>query len=397
MTVKLSAKMGRMKPSLMFKILDRAKELQGQGIDIIHLEKGEPETGTPSFVVEAGRRAIDEGYTTLTPKRGLAETRGAISVYLESAYGVSADPAQELLVVPGAKFGIFAAIAAVLNPGEEVAFFSPYFPPYEEIVTFLGGVCNLVSMRDGVPPADLLRQSAGKNTKVLLLNYPHNPTGWIPSEKELLDVADLAKERDWLVVSDEVYRVLSYDGAEHRSFCQLPDMRERSVVVDSFSKTLAMTGWRVGYALGPAPVVGAMADLLSNTVTCAPCMAQKAVADTLNTLDFERFTHDLRAKYEGRRDRAFAGLSSIPEVSVRRPEGAFYLWIDIGRLGVDSVEFALRLLDRHHVAITPGAAFGSEWHTHVRISTTESNGRLEEALQRLRDEIVSYGGSPGLE
>jgi aspartate/methionine/tyrosine aminotransferase len=385
MQVELSPMAKNIRTSLMFKFLEMAKELERQGLEIIHLEKGEPEFGPPKRAIEAAKRAMDEGHNILTPSSGIQELREAIAKDIQTEYGIRVDPSKEIVVVPGAKFGVYAAIAATLQPGDEALCLSPFFPPHREAVEILGGTFIPVPLLEG----ETCRLSRKKieerltlKTRLLLLSYPHNPTGWVPTDQEIDLLLDVVEKRGLAVVSDEVYDKLTFDGMKHRPFFGFPNLREQLIMVNSFSKRFAMTGWRIGYCVGPSNLMTGVNRLQQNITTCAHSISQKAAVVALTE---EKPYSDMLARVYGDRKNLIVGkLQEIPGLVPIPPKGALFIFISIARLSLSSTEFVEKLLEEEHVAITPGAAFGDDWDGYVRISMTEDSRKIETALERLK-------------
>ncbi len=328
---------------------------------------------------------MEEGYTTLTSSRGIPELREAVARSLKERYGVTADPAREIVAVPGAKFGIFAALAAILEEGDEVICPSPFFPPHREAVEMLGGrFIGIPLMRgDNGPRLERveLERRLSPRSKVLLMNFPHNPTGWVPGEEELNEVVRFVAEHGLFVISDEVYERITFDGIKHRTILSFDAIRDRAIMVNSFSKSYAMTGFRLGYCVADQDIAGGIVKVQQNTTTCPAAMVQRAGVQALNGP--QDFPDMLARCYEARRDLILERLSNLPRVRPLRPAGALFVFIDIKGLGVPSEDVALRLLEEEGVALSPGAAFGEEWDGFLRISMTEEDEKIDAALGRI--------------
>ncbi len=388
----LSDLTSRIRPSLMFKYLEKAKAMEEQGIDVFHLEKGEVELGTPPEIVKGGKEAMDKGLTKLTPSRGFIQLRRAIEDYMDRLYGLQTDPDEEILVVPGSKFGVFAALAAVCNPGDEVLCPSPFFPPHREGVEMLGAKFVPVPLIREDGQATLrrvdLESRMNARTKAMLINYPHNPTGWVPSRDELASIADFLSEHDLYVVSDEVYEHLTFDGVKHTPMPAFETIRKRCIYVNSFSKSFAMTGWRLGWCVAERDIMAAMAKVQQNLTTCAPSITQYAGITALR--EAGDFAFALAARYQERRDLVLESLRRIPGIRPLFPRGTFFVFMDISQLGISSVGFADRILESAHIALSPGKAFGDEWDAYIRISVTEDKDKLSEALERLGKFVTGF-------
>ena len=384
MQAELSPMVRNIRASLMFRFLEKAKEMERQGIEIIHLEKGEPEFGPPKRVIEAAKKAMDEGHNILTPSQGIKELRDAIAEDLRMEYGILVDPEKEVAVIPGAKFGVYAAIASVIFPGDEVLCLSPFFPPHREIVEMLGGKFVPIPILEEVTcrlSEQKFEERLVAKTRLLLLSYPHNPTGWVPTEDEIDLFLDLVEEKRLVVVSDEVYDKIVFDGLKHRPFFGFPNLQDQLVLVNSFSKRFAMTGWRIGYCVGPSHIINGVVRIQQNTTTCANSAAQRAAVVALKE---EKSYSDMLARVYGeRKDLIIKRLQKIPGLEPIPPKGSLFIFISISKLSLSSTQFVEELLTEEHIAITPGAAFGEDWDQYVRISMTEDPKKIIEAMDRL--------------
>ena len=384
MQIPLSPLAKNIRASLMFSFLEKAKDMERQGIEIIHLEKGEPEFGPPPRVVEAAKKAMDEGYNLLTPSAGIKELRDAIAEDLRTEYGISVDPSKEVAVVPGAKFGVYAAIASIVLPGDEVLCLSPFFPPHREIVEMLGGRFVPVPMlEEGSCRLSMkeFEERLTARTRCLLLSYPHNPTGWVPTEDEMNLLLDLVERKGLVVVSDEVYDKIVFDGSKHRPFWGFQNLAGQVVLVNSFSKRFAMTGWRVGYCVGPSNIINGIVRIQQNTTTCAHSASQKAAVIALK--EEKSYSEMLANVYGERRNLIIKKLREIPGVEPIISKGSLFIFVSISKLPLTSTQFVDEFLTEEHVALTPGAAFGEDWNGYIRISMTEQPQKIAEALNRL--------------
>ncbi len=384
MQISLSPLVKNIRPSLMMHFLEKAKDMERQGIEIIHLEKGEPEFGPPPRVIEAAKKAMDEGHNILTPSAGIKELRDAIAEDLRMEYGISVDPSKEVAVVPGAKVGVYAAIASVILPGDEVLCLSPFFPPHREIVEMLGGrFVPVPILEEGICRLSLKKfeERLTPKTRFLLLSYPHNPTGWVPTKDEMDLLLDLVERKGLVVVSDEVYDKIVFDGLKHRPFFGLPNLAGQLVLVNSFSKRFAMTGWRIGYCVGPSNIIDGIVRIQQNTATCANSVSQKAAVIALK--EEKSFPEMLAKVYGERRNLIVKKLREIPGLEPIISRGSLFIFISISKLPFTSTQFVEEFLTEEHVAITPGAAFGEDWNQYIRISMTEEPQKIVEALNRL--------------
>jgi aspartate aminotransferase len=368
-----------------FQVLAAARQLENAGRHVVHLEIGEPDGVTPPHVVEAGARALRDGHTRYVNPAGLPELREAIAASL-AWRGVRAT-ADRVVVVPGAKPMLFYALLAVLEPGDEVLVPDPGFPIYPSVVRFAGAVpvAYPLDVAGGVDVARLA-DLIGPRTRALVVNLPGNPTGGAATPDDLRAIAHLAQRHDLTVISDEVYGRIRYDGRSD-SIAALPGLLDRTVIVDSFSKTYAMTGWRLGYGVLPPALVERVTMLVVNGTSCTPPFVQLAGLAAL-TGSQESVTAGV-ARLEGRRDWLVDGLNDLPGVRCRRPDGAFYAFPNVRnierRAGLSTEQLAARLLEVHGVAVLPGTGFGPGGAGHLRLSFAVSPRDLDLALDRIRE------------
>jgi aminotransferase len=372
----LSQRVVSVPPSGIRKFFDIAATMH----DVISLGIGEPDFVTPPAICQAGIEALERGETHYTSNSGILELREAISEHLERLYNVRYDPVTEILVTVGVSEALHLALTAIVNPGDEVIVPRPCFVSYAPEVVFAGGKPIILRTRMEnefqVSASDIEKVLTTK-TKALLLGYPNNPTGAVMSREKLLEIAKLAEEHDLVVISDEIYDRLVY-GMEHTCFASLPGMKERTILLQGFSKAYAMTGWRLGYAAGPAEVMAGMRKVHQYIIMCAPTAAQLAALEALRNgeADVQRMV----AEYDRRRRVVVAGLNDIG-LTCFEPKGAFYAFPYIQGTGMTSDEFAERLLEEEHVAVIPGTAFGDCGEGHIRISYATSLEKIEAALE----------------
>ncbi len=368
-----------------FQVLSAARQLENAGRHVVHLEIGEPDGATPPHVVEAGARALRDGHTRYVNPAGLPELRDAIAGSL-AWRGIRAT-ADRVVVVPGAKPILFYALLAVLEPGDEVLVPDPGFPIYPSVVRFAGAVpvAYPLDVAGGVD-VERLADLIGPRTRALVVNLPGNPTGGAATPDDLSAIGVLAERHDLTVISDEVYGRIRYDGRTD-SIAGLPGMLDRTVIVDSFSKTYAMTGWRLGYGVLPPALVERVTMLVVNGTSCTPPFVQLAGLAAL-TGSQECVTAAV-ARLEGRRDWLVDGLNGLPGVRCNRPDGAFYAFPDVRqierRAGLSTEQLAARLLEVHGVAVLPGTGFGPGGAGHLRLSFAVSPRDLDLALERIRE------------
>ncbi|MGC8838028.1 MAG: aminotransferase class I/II-fold pyridoxal phosphate-dependent enzyme [Anaerolineae bacterium] len=358
--------------------------------DVISLGIGEPDFVTPQRIIQAGIRSLEEGHTHYTSNSGILELREALAGHLERLYGVRYDPEGELLITVGVSEALYLALTATLDPGDEVIVPQPCFVAYEPEVLFAGGTPVILPLR--VEDAFQIRAEALEalitpRTKALLIGYPNNPTGAVMPREGLLRVAEIAQKHDLLVISDEIYDRLVY-GVEHTCFASLPGMRERTVLLGGFSKSYAMTGWRIGYAAAPAEVMAAMRKVHQYTIMSAPTTAQIAALEALRHGEEE--VERMRQEYDRRRRLIVGGLNAIG-LPCFEPRGAFYAFPSIAHSGMTSEEFSLRLLEEEKVAVVPGSAFGAGGEGFVRCSYATAYEKIEEALERMARFVQRHG------
>jgi aminotransferase len=357
--------------------------------DVISLGVGEPDFDTPAPIVEAGIRALRRGRTHYTSNYGTMELRTALAAHLERLYGVRYDPEREIVITVGASEALVTALAAIVDPGDEVILADPAYVAYPPAIIFAGGVPVLVPTREEdawqLDP-DAVSAAVTPRTKALFLGYPSNPTGAVLSPETIRALAAIAERHDLLVVSDEIYDQLVYGGHRHEAFSALPDMRDRTILLGGFSKAYAMTGWRIGYACAPAPLLEGLLKVHQYAIMSAPTAGQDAAVVALANEDgaVERMV----AEYDRRRRMFVAGLERIGLPTVE-PHGAFYAFPRISGTGLTSEAFSERLLFDHRVAVVPGDAFGPSGAGYVRASLATSYEDLQEALVRIERFVTS--------
>lgn len=352
--------------------------------DHINLGLGEPDYSTPEHILRAATKAAELGHTHYTVNAGLIELRNVISQVINERLGVEYDAANEVVATNGGMGGLYLAIQCLVDPGDEVVLLEPYWPNYYSQVLLAGGVPVTVKLdaKSGFHATfEEIRSAVSRRTKLLILNTPANPTGAMVEEGTLQGVAKLANERDFFVVSDEVYDRFVWPPNTHHSIVGHDGARSRTVLVNSFSKTYAMTGWRIGYAAGPKEIVAAMVKLQESVYACPASIAQHAALEAL-TGD-QRPAEEMRQDYERRRTLILEGLSAIDGVDPIRPQGSFYVFADVSRTGLSSFHFAMRLLEEEHVAVVPGNAFGNGGEGFVRLSFAAGPEDLERAVARI--------------
>lgn len=359
-------------------MFDRAKNFPGS----INLGIGEPDLNTPEEIIEEGCNALRQGKTHYTANAGIIELRKKISQYL-SAQKVDVDPETEIIITTGGMGGLALALMVSLSPGDEVLIQDPQWLNYYSQVRFFGGVPVPVPVMEEhgfrLRVEDIEKRITSKS-KVLMINSPNNPTGAVLEYDDLEAISNLAKKYNLMVITDEVYSTLLYDGMKHHSIISLPDMKERTIVVNSFSKSFAMTGWRIGYAAGSREIIDKMIKLQENLVACVATTSQYAALKALDILD--RAT-EMTEIYRERRDLIVDGLNAIKGISCIKPKGSFYVFPNIKALGKTSMEVGNELLEKAGVITVPGSAFGNQGEGYLRISYANSLENIKEALNRI--------------
>ncbi|MBM3943824.1 MAG: pyridoxal phosphate-dependent aminotransferase [SAR202 cluster bacterium] len=366
-----------------FEVLAKARALEAQGKEIVHLEIGEPDFDTPRHIVEAGINALRNGFTHYGPTPGLPELREAIARNSREVRGISTDPAQ-VVVTPGAKPIMFYVILALAEPGVEVIYPNPGFPIYESMVRFSGATpvpMRLLEEKGYHPNLDDLARKITPKTRLIILNSPENPCGSVLTRQELETIAGLVRrQKDLYVMSDEIYKDILYTG-EHHSIAAFPGLADRTIILDGFSKSYAMTGWRLGYGIMPQELVPHVVRLAVNSVSCAATFSQRAAVAALDGPQDEM--QAMTAEFAQRRRLIADGLRSIPGVRCPEPEGAFYAFPNIEGTGMTSRQFEDRALAEAGVALLSGAAFGQYGEGYVRLSYANSQANIRKAIDRL--------------
>ena len=381
--MKIAERMTRIGIESAFEVLQRARALEAQGKKIVHLEIGQPDFPTPRHVIEAGQKALDEGWTGYGPTPGFPDFRDAIAEYISRSRGISVT-GKNVMVVPGGKPIMFFTMMAVLEPGDEVIYPNPSFPIYESMINFLGATpvpIPLVESRGFSFDLDTFRQKLSPKTKMVVLNSPANPTGGMIPRDDLAKIAEMLRDSDVLVLSDEIYSRICY-GVEPSSITQFPGMLEKTVILDGFSTTYSMTGWRLGYGVMPLWLADAVDKLMVNSNSCTASFTQRAglAALTGPQDDVDRMVTEFRR----RRDVIVTGLNEIPGFRCVVPDGAFYVFPNVSGTGVPSKELADMLLNDAGVACLSGTAFGSYGDGYLRFSYAASLENIQDALDRIR-------------
>ena len=368
-----------------FEVLARAKALERQGRDIVHLEIGEPDFKTPQNIQDAATNAMKAGYTHYVAAQGILELRQAISEHLSASRGIEVS-ADEVVVTPGAKPILFFSMLACIDQGDEVVYPNPGFPIYESMINFAGAKSVPIELKeenDFQMDDDEITSKITKDTKMIILNSPGNPTGGVLSESNLRAIADHVRNRDdILILSDEIYSEIIYD-SKHKSIASLPGMKEKTIILDGFSKTFAMTGWRLGYAAMPKDLVSKITQLIINSVSCCSAFSQMAGIEALRGPKDE--TKMMVEEFRRRREIIVSGLNKIEGVTCRTPGGAFYVFPNIKKCGIGSQALADNLLNEAGVAVLSGTSFGSNGEGYLRLSFANSVENIRKATQRMSD------------
>lgn len=388
MSNRVATRVAAVPPSGIRKFFDIAATMQ----DVISLGIGEPDFVTPEVIRNAGMASLTRGETRYTSNSGILELRAAIVKKWAQLYSVEYDRETETLVTVGGSEALYLALTAILNPGDEVLIPEPCFVSYEAEVVFAGGVAvpiaTSVETTFQVTGAQL-EAALTPRTRAILINYPNNPTGAILDKERMLEIAAVAEKHDLIVISDEIYDRLVYSG-QHLTFSALPGMRNRTILIGGFSKDYAMTGWRLGFALGPADILGAMRKIHQYTIMSASTTAQVAAITALTDPRAEEAVHEMRESYNLRRRLLLEGLNSIG-MPTFEPRGAFYAFPDIRVSGMTSDEFAMTLLEEEQVACIPGPAFGLGGEGYVRMCYATARDKIEEALNRMHRFVQRHG------
>jgi aspartate aminotransferase len=391
--MKLSERMSRLGTETAFDVLVRAKQLEAQGRHIIHLEIGEPDFDTPKNIVDSAIDALKNGAHHYGPSPGLPDLRQAIAEDVMRRRGVSVKPS-EVVVTPGAKPIIFYVALALLDPGDEAVYPNPGFPIYESMIQYIGAKPVPVPLREDRNfslDVDELARSLTPKTKLVILNSPHNPTGGMIPIEDLHRIAELALRYDFMILSDEIYSRVIYSGQYH-SIYSLPLMKERTILLDGFSKIYAMTGWRLGYGVMPEDFAIQISKLQTNAASCTATFTQLAGIEALKGNQDK--PDQMVEEFRRRRDLIVGGLNDIPGITCKTPEGAFYVFPNIKKLGIPSKKLADLLLEEAGVACLSGTAFGSWGEGYLRFSYANSQENIREALNRVRQLVTNSKAFP---
>ena len=370
-----------------FEVLAKAKTLEKQGKNIVHLEIGEPDFDTPQSIKDAAAKALKDGYTHYSPSAGLPEFREVIAQYVSKTRRIDAE-ADEVVVTPGAKPIMFFSIFALVNPGEEVLYPNPGFPVYESLINFVEGKpvpIPLLEKNDFRLDPEYIREHITKKTKMIILNYPENPTGGIVTRDDLKVIADCIADRDDVfVLADEIYSRIIYEG-KHESIASLPGMKDKTILLDGFSKTYAMTGWRLGYGVMRKDIAQKIAQLMTNSNSCTSTFTQIAGMEALRGSQAE--VEKMISEFKKRREVIVSGLNRIKGITCKKPPGAFYAFPNISGTGMNSRKLGDHLLYNAGVAVLPGTSFGKYGEGYLRLSFANSVENIKKALDRIEKAV----------
>lgn len=382
----LAEKMNNLESESAFQVLAKAKKLEAQGKDVIHFEIGEPDFDTPKNIVEAGKRALSEGYTHYTPAQGMLPFREAIVDYAKKYKNIDTNT-EEVVVVPGGKPIIYYTITALVNPGDEVIFSNPSFPTYESMIKFVGGIpVPLQGKEENEFRLDVeeLKSKITSKTKLLILNSPSNPTGSILTEEDVEGIADAIKGKNIFVLSDEIYQRIVYEGSV-KSIASIPEMKDWTIVLDGFSKTYAMTGWRLGYGIMNKELAAHITKLIINSNSCTAAFTQMAGIEALTGPQDDVLK--MVDEFKKRREIIVNGLNSIKGISCKKTSGAFYAFPNITATGMKSSELADYLLEHAGVAVLSGSSFGAFGEGYIRLSYATSVENINKGLERIKNAV----------
>lgn len=383
--LRISNKAKNIESSLTRDLFNRALEYD----DVINLSLGDPDLIPPQNVRDAACEAIQKGKTRYSANSGLYDLRNAIADSFHKEYNLQCDPNSEVIVTVGGMEALYLTLSSIINPGDEVIIFAPYYVNYVQMVRMNGGVPVIIETEESddfaVEPSMLMSKVTDK-TVAIIVNTPCNPTGMILQKSVLCEIARIAQEYNLYVITDEVYKSLVYDGQQHHSIVNILGDLERIVLIDSLSKKYAMTGWRLGWAIGPKELISAMTKMQENVAACAPLPSQYAAIEALHNNEGSNY---IRGIFEQRRDIVYKAINNSPNLSALKPSATFYIFVNIKKTGLKSQEFALRLLEKFHVAVVPGIAYGAAYDDYIRIAFTHEVNILAEACNRISKFVES--------
>jgi aspartate/methionine/tyrosine aminotransferase len=373
-----------------FEVLAKAKALEKQGKEVVHLEIGEPDFDTPKNIKEAAVKALNSGYTHYTPSAGMPELRQAVAEYISKTRKLDVKP-EEVVVTPGAKPIMFFSILALVNPGDEVLYPNPGFPIYESLINFVGAKPVPIPLKEendfSLDP-EYVKKMITKKTKMIILNSPENPTGGVVTREQLKVIADsIANRNDVFVLSDEIYSRIIYEG-KHESITQFSGMKDKTILLDGFSKTYAMTGWRLGYGVMRKDLAEKVAQLMTNSNSCTCAFTQLAGVEALTGPQKEPERMD--EEFKKRREVIVPGLNNIEGITCKKPHGAFYVFPNITGTGMDCRKLGDHLLNNAGVAVLPGTSFGKYGEGYLRLSFANSVENIKKALDRIAKAVKKH-------
>ncbi|MHB1654199.1 MAG: pyridoxal phosphate-dependent aminotransferase [Desulfitobacteriaceae bacterium] len=386
MSIFLADRMNLLGTETAFEMLAKAKRLEAMGREIIHLEIGEPDFPTPENIIDAGITAMRGGFTKYTPSPGLLEARQAVADYISVTRGITVDP-DEVVLVPGGKPIMFYSIMATVNPGEEVIYPNPGFPIYESVIRFCGGKPVPIPLREENEfrmDINELRSLITDKTKMIILNSPQNPTGGMLTKDDIVALANEVMDRAILILSDEIYEKIIYEG-DPFSITSIPGMKEKTIILNGFSKTYSMTGWRLGYGVMNKELAAAISKLVVNNNSCVPGFSQMAGIEALTGP--QGATEEMVRQFKIRRDAIVEGLNAISGISCVKPQGAFYVFPNVKKLGIPSSQLAEYLLEEAGVATLGGGAFGMYGEGYLRLSYANSLENIQKALKLIEGAV----------
>jgi aspartate aminotransferase len=373
-----------------FEVLAKAQALEKQGKEIVHLEIGEPDFDTPKNIKDAATKALNSGYTHYTPSAGMPELRQAVAEYISKTRKLEVKP-EEVVITPGAKPIMFFSILALVNSGDEVLYPNPGFPIYESLINFVGAKPVPIPLKeenDFGLDAEYVKKMITKKTKMIILNSPENPTGGVVTREQLKVIADCIRERgDVFVLSDEIYSRIIYEG-KHESITQFPGMKDKTILLDGFSKTYAMTGWRLGYGVMRRDLAEKVAQLMTNSNSCTCAFTQLAGVEALRGSQKEPERMD--EEFRKRREVIVSGLNNITGITCRKPHGAFYVFPNITKTGMDCRKLGDHLLYNAGVAVLPGTSFGKFGEGYLRLSFANSIENIKKAMERIAKALEKH-------
>ncbi|MFW5946544.1 MAG: pyridoxal phosphate-dependent aminotransferase [Candidatus Natronoplasma sp.] len=367
------------------KFLTEANRMEREGRDVVRFEIGQPDFDTPDNVKEAAKRALDEGFTDYVPTTGIPELKEAIQDDIEKTRGFRPST-EQIIVLPGAKPGLFFGLLSTIQQGDEVIYQNPFYFTYDSMIGYMGAKKAQIPLHE----EDEFRMTPGQieerisdDTKAILLNSPQNPTGSVLTKDDVEAIAEIAEDNDLYVLSDEIYSKMLYEGLDHHSPAYLDECKERTILIDGFSKAYSMTGWRLGYAVAPEDIIHKMDLLLADAVSCTTSFVQKGGVEALRNSQY--FVDHIMEHFTQRREAIVSGLNEVPGFSCIYPKGAFYVFPNIKETGMESEELAEYLLDEAGVCLLPGTAFGDQGEGYLRLSYASSLEEIEKGIDRMKE------------